>query len=101
MSYSYSFLGKAQEEYERSVNWYAERSLQASAKFVTAVDATLKLICDNPVRWRNRYKNYYELGVKKYPFSLIYIIEPANKLIVITAVYHGKRNPKRRYRKLK
>ena len=98
MTYSYIFHSKAQEEYEQSVRWYSERSLQVSTKFIIAVNAALKLICDNPGRWRNGYKNYYELGVKKYPFNLIYVIEPANKRVVITAVYHGKRNPKRKYR---
>lgn len=53
MSYSYIFHIKAQEEYEKSVRWYAERSLQVSTKFISAIDAALKLICDNPARWKN------------------------------------------------
>ena len=99
MRYKYIFLGKAQEEYEQSIKWYAQSSLQASMNFVLAVEFALNLICEHPLRWRNTYKNYYELGLKKFPFVLIYVIEPEDNLVVITAVYHAKRNPRRRYRK--
>ena len=33
MTYKHIFLSKAQEEYERSIKWYAESSLQAFDKF--------------------------------------------------------------------
>ena len=53
------------KDYEEALQWYMERSEQAAANFVTVVDNALQLICDYPARWRNEYKHYYELGVKK------------------------------------
>jgi plasmid stabilization system protein ParE len=100
MSFTYIFIDKAQEEYDDSVRWYALRSISAAVKFVEAVNTTLKLICENPRRWRNTFDKYHELGVKKFPFTIIYIIEPNNNHIVVTAIFHQKRNPKRRLRKL-
>lgn len=58
-----------------SVRWYLDRSEVAATNFIMAVDTALQLICENPKRWRNRYKNYYELSLKKYPFTIIYIIK--------------------------
>jgi plasmid stabilization system protein ParE len=101
MSYTYVLHEYAQQDYESSFQWYLERSLPAAENFVAAVDDTLKLICDNPSRWRNQYKNYYELNLKKYPFAIVYSIEPDKELIVVIAIYHHKRNPKKKFRRIR
>lgn len=95
--YSYDFHIKAQKEYEASLKWYMVRSIKAAEGFISAVEETLGLICDNPARWRNEYKNLQELGVKKYPFIVIYIVEYELKHVLILSVFHAKRNPFQRY----
>ena len=97
--YSYDFHIKAQEEYEESVKWYKIRSIKAAEGFVSAVENTLTLICQNPGRWRNEYKSLHELGVKKYPFVIIYTINHELEHVLIVSVFHGKRSPRRRYNK--
>ena len=101
MSYKYILHESAQEDYESSLGWYLERSEQATERFIAAMDASLQLICEHPKRWSNKYKSYYELGLKGYPFTIIYTIEEDKKLIVVSAVYHHKRNPKKKYRAIK
>jgi plasmid stabilization system protein ParE len=54
--YNYILHEHAQEDYETSLKWYAERSEQAAENFITAVEDALKLICANPTRWRNTQK---------------------------------------------
>lgn len=90
---------KPKKEYELSVVWYSDRSLTAAIGFVNAVESALKLICDNPRLWRNEYKHFYEYNLKKYPFTIIYFIEESNHSIIVSAIYHQKRIPKRKYRK--
>jgi plasmid stabilization system protein ParE len=99
MAYKYILHEHAQEDYETSLQWYAERSVQVGAGFAAAIEDALQLICEHPARWRNSYSNYHELGLKNYPFSIIYTIEPNLKLVVITSIYHHKRNPKKKYKK--
>ncbi len=99
MPFKYILLEDAQIDYEKSLEWYAIRSGPAAVNFIKAVDAALNLICANPHRWGNKYKNYHELGLRKYPFSIIYIIDTEKELVVVTSVYHHKRNPKKRYKK--
>ncbi len=70
MSYAYILHRHAQKDYEQSLKWYMERSVDAAEKFVVAIDNTLQLICDNPTRWRNKYKNFHEISLKKYPLRL-------------------------------
>ncbi len=97
MAYSYILLARAQEEYESSVTWYAERNLSAAEGFVDAVDHALELICEHPHRWRNECRDYYELGLKKYPFSIVYKIDIGEELIEVSTVYHHSRNPGEKY----
>lgn len=99
MPYKYILHEQAQKDYETSLEWYAERSGLVAENFIKAVDEALQLICGYPERWNNSYKNYHELGVKKYPFTIIYTIEANKKLVVVASIYHHKRNPKKRYKK--
>lgn len=99
MSYSYILLEPAQEEYESSVRWYVIKSEQSAVNFIRAIDVTLESICNFPTRWRNKYKNFFELGVKKYPFTIIYTIDNQNKLIIVHSIFHHKRNPLKKYNK--
>jgi len=98
MGYSYILLATAQEEYESSIGWYCERSLPAADKFIEAVDNALQLICEHPNRWRNEYHTYYELGVKKYPYSIVYTIDVERELVIVSSIYHHSRNPKKKYK---
>ena len=99
MPYTYILLASAQQEYEASVVWYNERSDSAADDFIDAIDNTLKLICNHPQRWRNESDRFYELGVKKYPFSIVYKIDVVNELVLVGSIYHHSRNPKKKYRK--
>ena len=101
MIYKYSFFAQAQKDYEESLKWYLKRSEQAAVGFIDAVDFALQQICIHPLRYRNTYKHYYEIGLKKYPFVIIYSIEREEKLIVIWKIFHYKRNPKKKFSGLK
>lgn len=100
MNYNYILHEYAQHDYEESLKWYLEKSSGAAEKFVAEIDAALQLICNNPGRWRNKYKNFHEISLKKYPFTIIYTIEEKKLLVVVSSIYHHKRNPKAKYRKI-
>ncbi len=98
MSFQYQLHEHAQEDYEASIIWYMARGTRAAENFVAAVDYTLALICTSPTRWHNKYNNYYELGLKKYPFKIIYTIDKASETITVISIYHQKRSPLKKYR---
>jgi plasmid stabilization system protein ParE len=101
MKYNYVLLFEAQLEYEASLSWYMERSLQASENFVDEINSAIQLICQDPKRWRNKYKNFFEFKLKIFPFTIIYWIEHNENLIIISSIFHNKRNPRRKYRRPK
>ncbi len=99
MSYKYIFDPTAADEYEEAFEWYEEKSVVAADNLILAVQKAFTAICEEPSRYRNTYKNFYELSLKSYPYNLIYIIDEVKKLITITSLYHHKRSPKRKFDK--
>ena len=99
MSYQYIFLERAQEEYEDALSWYKEGSLKATENFIEELNSKVSLICEDPLRYRNTYKNYRETSLKKFPYSVIYFIDEVDKTIIIQSVFHHKRNPRKKYKK--
>ena len=101
MAYQYIFDPLAANEYEEAFKWYEQRSLVAADNLIVAVQEAIIAICTDPYRYRNTYKKVRELNLKKYPYALIYFIDENKQLITIISLFHHKRNPKRKYRKLK
>ena len=100
MIYKTSFRKRAVKEYLNAIHWYKERSLQAAENFVMNMQNTLNEIENNPDRPPLIYKNYRERKIKKYPFKIIYFIDEKNKYIVVTTLFHSKRNPERKFKQL-
>ncbi len=99
MSYKHTFDPIALLEYHDAVAWYGEKSLAAMDNFIAAVNVKIRMICAAPRLYRNVYKNSREVSLKKFPYSVVFFINEATKTIIITSVYHHKRNPKRKYAK--
>lgn len=100
MAYQISFRKRAAAEYMESIVWYKERSEQATENFIKAVNSKLDEIESKPDSFRKSYKQFHEARVKKFPFSIVYFIDEEKKLIVITGIFHQKRNPKIKFRNL-
>jgi plasmid stabilization system protein ParE len=97
--FKYSVHPTAQAEFEASVLWYKERSIKAAANFVSAVHSAIDLICQAPFRWKQEYRDFRSLGLRKYPFTIMYTIDDQNSEVLIMAIYHQKRNPKKKFRR--
>jgi plasmid stabilization system protein ParE len=99
MKYRYIYDPLALKEYTEAISWYMERSEQAAVGLVKEVNERLALICHAPFRYRNVYKKYRETSLKRFPYSIIYLIDEDKKMIIVSSVYHHKRNPRKKYRK--
>jgi plasmid stabilization system protein ParE len=76
-----------------------ERSEAAAKNLITEFKSRIEAICDNPLRYRNTYKNFRETSLKKYPYYIVYFVDESTNTVIITSLYHQKRNPKKKYRK--
>ena len=101
MSYLPIYAPAALQEYKEAVGWYLGRSETAADNFIREVKEKIAVICDDPMRYRNTYKNFRETSLKKYPYAIVYLVDEPRKTIMVSSVYHHKRNPRRKYRKTK
>jgi toxin ParE1/3/4 len=99
--YEHIFEPKAQREYEQSIKWYSERSQNATLNFIKSVDQAIELICDQPNQFKNIHKNYHEINTKNYPFTIVYTIEEKIKTVIIYSIHQNKRNPRKKYKRIK
>ena len=99
MSYRYIYEPAALAEYKEAISWYLERSKNAADNFVKEVKERIIMICDDPLRYRSTYKNLRETSLKKYPYSIVYFVDEKKQLVIVSSVYHHKRNPRRKYKR--
>ncbi len=69
--------------------WYRERSPRAAAKFVAALAAAVEQVADNPELFALMDERHRRCLLRRYPYSLVYRIEPDGVLVV--AVAHSSR----------
>lgn len=99
MRYKHIYTPLSLTDYEEAVRWYEVRSKKAAENFVAEVRDKINSICKNPLSFRNAYKHFRETSLKKYPFYIIYFVDEEKQTIIISSIYHHKRNPRKKYKK--
>ena len=99
MSYVIAYQPGAIAEFEAAAFWYKERSIQAAENFETAVNKKISILRIQPTQYRKTYKEFREIRLDKYPFNIIYLVDEVKMKVIISSLYHHKRNPKKKYKK--
>lgn len=99
MKYGHTYGTVALIEYQEAVEWYKYRSLVAAENFVKVISEAIASIGKDPEKFRNVYDVFREMSLKKYPNTIVYFVDKRNRKIIITSVFHNKRDPAKKYRK--
>lgn len=75
------------------------KSLKVSENFVQQVKYKVNKICHSLFRYSKIYKHFRETPLRKYPYLLVYFFDEDKKLVVVTSVFHHKRNLRKKYLK--
>jgi plasmid stabilization system protein ParE len=97
--YTITLRKRAAKEYLEAIAWYKERSLPAAENFVKEVNEAFIKIESEPAAYKNIYKHFYEIKLRKYPYAIVYFIDEGDSRIVISTIFHYKRNPKKKFDK--
>jgi plasmid stabilization system protein ParE len=81
----------AKAEFYAAEQWYGDLSTELAERFAQAVDNGIQTIAQFPLRFPVIHKGKRRAFVRRFPYSLIYLVEDAR--IVVIACFHGKRNP--------
>lgn len=85
------FLEEALEEAEQAAAWYAERSDRAAAAFAAELDRAVETVAEVPLAWPEARHGTRRCLLWRFPFNVVFRIEPGR--LVIVAVAHTSRKP--------
>jgi toxin ParE1/3/4 len=85
------YLDEAVSEAAAAAEWYAMRSAAAAVGFEGELDAAESAIRHLPNAWPAYDHGTRQYLLRRYPFAIVYRVEPTRILIV--AVAHGHRRP--------
>jgi plasmid stabilization system protein ParE len=93
MMYRLIIRPEAETELAEAFDWYERRLPGFGAQFLTAVDTAVGSILGNPLQHPIIYRNVRRALARRFPYQVLFIVE--ENIIVVIAVFHGARDPKR------
>lgn len=85
------FLLLAEIEMINAAKFYEEQAPHLGVDFLASVQSGVKDVESNPLRWPLLRPNIRRKFVKRFPYAVLYRVDP--KVIVIVAIMHLRRNP--------
>ncbi|MFO7867863.1 MAG: type II toxin-antitoxin system RelE/ParE family toxin [Bacteroidales bacterium] len=92
--YTSIILPLAKEDIREAALWYNMQSAGLGKRFTAEVRKKVLFIKQNPKASVVRYDDVRTAVLNIFPFMIHYIIDEANKTIVIISVFHTSREPK-------
>jgi len=89
---SYRFLSPALLEVSQAAEFYEERVAGLGADFLDEVDAAIDRILQFSEAWGRLGRNYRRCSLRRFPYLIIYIIEPTRDILIVS-VFHQSREP--------
>jgi plasmid stabilization system protein ParE len=86
------FTQAASAELTQAQNWYENEVPGLGRRFRQAVDTVIQRINASPRQFPVIYKNVRRALLHRFPYALMFVIEPDDTLTVI-ACFHGSRDP--------
>jgi plasmid stabilization system protein ParE len=86
------FTRAARTELIDAQDWYESEAFGLGRRFRTAVDAAIERMSANPRQFPVVHKNIRRALLRRFPYALLFVIEPNDTLTVI-ACFHGSRDP--------
>jgi plasmid stabilization system protein ParE len=102
MSYPYHLNQEAHDEYIEAYERYELKQKGLGNRFMNNVEKKLLQISEHPQYYGKRQNlRFREAKVDNFPYMIVYEFLPRKELIHIAAIYHGKRNSKGKFRRMK
>ena len=85
------FLPDAEEEMYEAVKYYQSQTSGLGVDYLSEVERAIASIAQSPMTWPKLDGELRRRLVRRFPFGILYYIEPEE--IVIVAVAHLRRKP--------
>lgn len=91
--YKSIILPLAKEDIREAAKWYNKKSQGLGKRFTAEIREKVRFIKQNPTASNTRYDNVRTAVLNIFPYMVHYIIDEANKTVVVSAVFHISRDP--------
>lgn len=93
MSLPIVFRHIAREEMDEAIECYDSQKAYFGIEFASEIETFLTRIADTPEQFSNVRGDVRRAVFRRFPYTIHFLIE-SNRIVVL-AVFHAKRNPKR------
>ncbi len=93
MTFEVRLRPEAEQDLSDAAFWYEGQRPGLGKQFLDEVLAIFSMIAETPVMYPTVHRNTRRAVVHRFPFSVYYRVEDAE--VVVVAVMHGSRNPRR------
>jgi plasmid stabilization system protein ParE len=93
VSYTVHIRHDAELDIEEAAFWYEKQREGLGDEFLDQIQAALRLMAENPYMFPIVHRHTRRALIKRFPFGIYFRIEQNS--IVVVAVMHGSRHPKR------
>lgn len=97
MDYSLIVSPRAQKEVEKAIEVYISSVVNTPNSFIIQLQSVYNTLKINPF-FKVRYKNVRSLKLKKYPYSLYFVVNENRNTVRILSCFHNKLDPKKQPR---
>lgn len=84
---------EAERDIEDAANWYQLRGYNLGHQFLDEVAATFEAIADRPESFPVVHRGVRRALMHRFPFGVVFL--PHADSIIVLAVLHGSRDPRR------
>jgi plasmid stabilization system protein ParE len=91
MNYSLTVREEAELDINSAFEYYENQRLGLGHDFLLCVEEGLSKIERNPLHYKLIYKELRRVLVRRFPYRILYLVR--NKQVIITAVFHVRKDP--------
>jgi plasmid stabilization system protein ParE len=91
--YSVRFTQTARAELIDAQDWYEGEARGLGRRFREGVDAVAERMSANPLQFPVVYKNVRRALLRRFPYSLFFVIEDDTDTLLVIACFHASRDP--------
>lgn len=99
MAFTYKLLASAIKDYIEAYEWYENKQAGLGERFLKEVRLKIDAIAQYPEVYGSKGRiGFREAKVPYFPYIIIYKMYKQDGVILITAVHHAKKHPRKKYR---
>lgn len=100
MTFRIEFHGEVSKDYNEAYDWYEQQKPGLGERFLSAVRTKLEQVALHPETYGQKTKKgYREARLDDFPFIIVYKIYYRNGVILINALHHQSKHPRKKFRR--